>query len=194
VHPSLPVRSVRELIALAKARPGQLSFGSGGSGTTPHLAGELFKTMTGVSMVHVPYKGSPQSTTDLLAGRIEMTFSNAAATLPFIRAGRLRVLGISSAQRDPALPDVPTIAESGVPGFAAEPWFAVFAPAGTPREIVQRLNLEIVRIAALPEVRQHYANLGLNASTNTPEQLAAYVTAETAKWAKVIKAVGASAD
>ncbi|MGH8619238.1 MAG: Bug family tripartite tricarboxylate transporter substrate binding protein [Burkholderiales bacterium] len=194
VHPSLPVRSVRELIALAKARRGQLSFGSGGSGTTPHLAGELFNTMAGVSMVHVPYKGSPQSTADLLAGRIEMTFSNAAATLPFIRAGRLRVIGISSALRDPALPEVPTIAESGVPGFAAEPWFAVFAPAGTPRDVVQKLNTEIVRIVALPEVRQHYANLGLIASTGTPEQLAATVAAETAKWAKVIKAVGAKVD
>ena len=194
VHPSLPARSVKELIALAKSRPGELTFGSGGSGTTPHLAGELFKTMTGVRMVHVPYKGSPQTIVDLLAGRTEMSFANAASSLPFIRAGRLRALGVTSPQRDPSLPDIPTIAESGIRGFSAEPWFAVFAPAGTPRDVVQKLNAELVRIINLPDIREQYANRGLAASTTSPEKLAAYAASETAKWAKVIKAAGAKVD
>jgi tripartite-type tricarboxylate transporter receptor subunit TctC len=193
MHPSVPVRTVKEVIALAKAQPGKLNFGSAGAGTTPHLAGEMFKYLAGVSMTHVPYKGSPQSAIDLMAGRLDLIFGNGSAVLPHIRTGRMRLIAISAPKRDPALPDVPTIAET-VPGFEMLPWWGLFAPAGTPREVVARLNAEAVRILALPEVKANYLNLGMTAASNTPEQFNAYVQEEIVRWAKIVKASGARAD
>lgn len=193
MHPSVPVRTVKDVIALAKSRPGQLNFGSAGAGTTPHLAGELFKYMTGVSMVHVAYKGSPQSAIDLMAGRLDLIFANGTASLPHIRSGKMRLIAISALKRDPALPDAPAIAET-VPGFEMLPWWGLFAPAGTPREVVSRLNTETVRILALPDIKSAYAHLGMTAVSNTPEQFSAYVQDEIARWAKVVKAAGIRAE
>ena len=193
MHPSVPVRTVKEVIALGKAQPGKLTFGSAGAGTTPHLAGEMFKFLAGVSMTHVAYRGSPQSAIDLMAGRIDLIFANGSAALPHIRTGRMRLIAISAAHRDPAMPDVPTIAET-VPGFEMTPWWGLFAPAGTPREVVTRINTETVRILALPDVKANYANLGLTAASNTPEQFSSYVQEEIVRWAKVVKASGARAD
>jgi tripartite-type tricarboxylate transporter receptor subunit TctC len=193
MHPSVPVRTVKEVIALAKANPGKLNFGSAGAGTTPHLAGEMFKSFTGVSMTHVAYKGSPQSAIDLLAGRLDLIFANGSAALPHIRSGRMRLIAISAAKRDPAMPDVPTIAET-VPGFEMAPWWGLFAPAGTPRDVVTRLNTETARILALPDVQANYANLGLTAISNSPEQFSAFVQEEIVRWAKIVKASGARAD
>jgi tripartite-type tricarboxylate transporter receptor subunit TctC len=193
MHPSVPVRTVKDVIALAKARPGQLNFGSAGAGTTPHLAGEMFKYLTGVSMTHVAYRGSPQSAIDLMAGRLDLIFANGSASLPHIRSGRMRLIAISAARRDPAMPKVPTIAET-VPGFEMTPWWGLFAPAGTPRDVVTRLNTETVRILALPDVKANFANLGMTAASSTPEQFSAYVQEEIVRWAKVVKASGARAD
>ena len=193
MHPSVPVRTVKEVIALAKAQPGKLNFGSAGAGTTPHLAGEMFKHLTGVSMTHVAYKGSPQSAIDLMAGRLDLIFATGTAALPHIRTGRMRLIAISAPRRDPALPDVPTIGET-VAGFEMLPWWGLFAPAGTPRDVVARLNTETVRILALPDVKANYANLGMNAVSNTPEQFNAYVLEEIVRWAKIVKATGARAD
>lgn len=193
MHPSVPVRTVKEVIALAKSKPGQLTFGSAGAGTTPHLAGELFKYMTGVSMIHVAYKGSPQSAIDLMAGRLDLIFANGTAALPHIRTGKMRLIAISAPKRDPALPDVPAIAET-VAGFEMLPWWGLFAPAATPREVVARLNSESVRILALPDVKGGYAHLGMTAVSNTPEQFNTYLQEEITRWAKVVKASGARAD
>jgi len=193
MHPSVPVRTVKEVIALARAQPGKLNFGSAGAGTTPHLSGEMFKYLTGVSMTHVAYKGSPQSAIDLMAGRLDLIFANGSAALPHIRSGRMRLIAISAPRRDPVLPDVPTIAET-VPGFEMSPWWGLFAAAGTPRDVVARLHGEVSRILALPEIKTHYANLGMNAVSNTPEQFSAYVHEEIARWAKIVKATGAKAD
>lgn len=193
MHPSVPVRTVKEVIALAKAQPGKLNFGSAGAGTTPHLAGEMFKHLAGVSMIHVAYKGSPQSAIDLMAGRLDLIFANGTAALPHIRSGKMRLIAISAPKRDPAMPEVPAIAET-VPGFEMLPWWGLFAPAGTPREVVARLNAESVRILALPEIKSHYANLGMTAASNTPEQFNAYVQEEIVRWAKIVKASGARAD
>jgi tripartite-type tricarboxylate transporter receptor subunit TctC len=193
MHPSVPVRTVKDVIALAKARPGELNFGSAGAGTTPHLAGEMFKYLTGVSMTHIAYKGSPQSAIDLMAGRLDLIFANGTAALPQIRAGRMRLIAISAARRDPGMPEVPTIAET-VPGFEITPWWGLFAPAGTPREVVARLNAETARILALPDVKAGFANLGLIAASSSPEQFGAYVQEEIVRWAKVVKASGARAD
>ena len=193
MHPSVPVRTVKEVIALAKAQPGKLNYGSAGAGTTPHLAGEMFKHLTGVSMTHVAYKGSPQSAIDLMAGRLDLIFANGTAAIPHIRSGRMRLIAISAARRDLALPDAPTIAET-VPGFEMSPWWGLFAPAGTPREVVARLNTETVRILALADVKANYANLGMTAISNTPEQFNAYILEEIVRWAKIVKATGARAD
>ncbi len=190
MHPSVPVRTVKDVIALAKAQPGKLNFGSAGAGTTPHLAGEMFNHLAGVSMTHVAYKGSPQSAIDLMAGRLDLIFANGTAALPHIRSGRMRLIAISAARRDPVLPDVPTIGET-LAGFELSPWWGLFAPAGTPREVVARLNTETVRILALPDVKANYANLGMNAISNTPEQFSAYILEEIVRWAKIVKATGA---
>lgn len=194
VHPSVPVKSVKELVALARAKPGQLNYGSGGSGGSPHLAAELFKSMTGVSMTHVPYKGSPQYTVDLVAGRIDLIFAGVVAVLPHVKTGRLRLLAISADTRDRSMPDVPTISEAGVPGYDVKPWYGLFASAGTPQATIDKLHAEVVRILALPEVKAHYANAGLTATSNSPAEFGTYVKHEFDKWAKVVKASGMRAD
>lgn len=194
VHPSVAAKSVKELIALAKAKPGQLNYASAGTGTSPHLTFELFKSMAGVDLVHVPYKGTGPAITDLIGGQVQTMITGVVALYPHIKAGKLRALGATSAKRVAALPDVPTIAESGVPGFDVASWFGVFAPAGTPKPIVARLNAEIVKILAVPELRRKLAGQGADPATNTPEQFAAYVKSELARWSKVVKDTGARAD
>jgi len=194
VHPSVPARTVKEFIALAKSRPGQINFASSGSGTTLHMSGELFKMMTGVDIVHVPYKGSAQALTDLMAGHVSVMWDNLPASMPFIKAGRLRSIAITSAQRYPGLPDLPTVAESGVPGYEASAWFGVVAPSATPHAIVVRLNTEINRAVNLPDMKERFAQQGALPATGSPEDFAGWIRAEIAKWGKVVKASGARVD
>ena len=192
VNNTVPAKTVKELIDLAKKTP--LSFGSSGSGTSIHLSGELFNTMAGVKMQHIPYKGRAQAVPDLLGGRITMIFDNMPSALPLVKAGEVRAIAVTSANRSPAAPNVPTIAESGLPGFEATSWFALYAPAGLPREVQARINAETLRVMALPDVREKLAALGLEVATGTPEALMSFTQAETAKWAKVVKESGAKAD
>ena len=190
VHPSLRVKSVREFIAFAKARPGQLYYASTGNGSTPHLAMETFKSEAGIKVVHVPYRGTPQAVIDILAGQVQAMFGNTLSVLPQVRTGRLRALAISSAKRSAAAPDLPTVAESGLPGYEAATWFALFAPAGTAREIINRVNGEIVRIIATAEMKARIIDQGADPATGPPEQLRAFVKSEVAKWGGVVRAVG----
>jgi tripartite-type tricarboxylate transporter receptor subunit TctC len=194
VNPSLPINSVQELIAYAKANPGKLNFASSGSGTSIHLSGELFKVMAGVEMTHVPYKGSSPALQDLIGGRVQLMFDNLPPSLPQIKAGKLRALAVTSATRAPALPDVPTISESGLPGFEASSWFGILAPAGTPPAIIAKINGEVVKWLASPEGKEKLAAIGANAAGGSPEDFARHIQAETAKWAKVVKASGAKVD
>ena len=194
VTPSLPVNTVADLIKLAKEKPGQINFASSGSGTSIHLSGELFKTMAGVDMVHVPYKGSAPALVDLVGGQVQVMFDNLPSSLQQIKAGKLRAVAVTSAQRAPALPDVPTIAESGLPGFEATSWFGVLAPAGTPPEIITRLNTEIDKWLQTPEAKEKLLAQGAAAAGGSPEDFAIYIRSETDKWAKVIKASGAKVD
>jgi tripartite-type tricarboxylate transporter receptor subunit TctC len=194
VHPSVPANTVQELIAYGKANPGKLNFASSGSGTSIHLAGELFKVSTGLQMQHVPYKGSAPALTDLMGGQVQLMFDNLPSALPHIKAGKLRALAVTSAARAPALPDVPTVAESGLPGFEATSWFGILAPAGTPPEVVAKLNGELARWIATPEAKEKMLAQGANAAGGTPEDFANHIAAETAKWAKVVKASGAKVD
>ena len=194
VHPSVEAKSVKELIALAKARPGKLTFASAGIGAPPHLSGELLKTMAGIDIVHVPYKGTGPALADLVGGQVTMMFSDALAAAPQIKAGKLRGLAVSSSRRFPLVPDLPTVAESGVPGFSAVGWTGLLAPAGTPRPIIQKLNAEIVRVLSLPDVKEKLAGDGSEFGKNTPEDFSKFIKEEIAKWGKVIKASGARAD
>jgi len=194
VHPSVPVKTVKELIALAKAKPGELSFGSPGNGTPQHLAGELFNTMTGVKMVHVPYKGAVPALIDLLGGRLSMIFSSMPPALPHLQSGKLRALGVTSSARSPAAPDVPTIAQSGLKGYEVINWYGVLVPAKTPKEIVGKLNGEVVGIMNLPAVKERLAAQGAETYTSTPEKFAEMIKSETEKWAKVVKFSGAQLD
>ena len=194
VNPSLPVHSVQELIAYAKANPGKLNFASSGSGTSIHLSGELFKVMTGVQMTHVPYKGSAPALQDLIGGQVQLMFDNLPPSLPQIKSGKLRALAVTSATRSPALPDTPTIAESGLPGFEASSWFGVLAPAGTPPAIIAKLNTEIAKWLTSPEAKEKMLTLGANIGGGSPEDFAKHIAAETAKWQKVVKASGAKVD
>ena len=194
VNPSLPVNSVQELIAYAKANPGKLNFASSGSGTSIHLSGELFKVMAGVQMTHIPYKGSAPALQDLIGGQVQLMFDNLPPSLPQIKAGKLRALAVTSATRSPALPDTPTIAESGLPGYEASSWFGVLAPAGTPPAIIAKLNAEIGAWLATPEAKEKMLALGANAAGGTPEDFAKHIAAETAKWQKVVKESGAKVD
>ncbi len=191
---STPAASVGDLIAAAKAKPGVLSFASAGNGTAMHLSGELFKLMTGVDMAHIPYKGSGPATTDLVAGQVPVGFVDLSSALPQIRAGRIKGLGVASGKRTLTAPDIPTIAESGVPGYDAVGWFGVVAPARTPGDVIARLNAEIVRIMALPEVRERALAVGAEPSTSTPEAFAAFIAAEIPKWERVVRASGARAN
>ena len=194
VHPSIPVRSVKELIALAKKRPGDLSYSSAGSGSQPHLTAELFKTMTGVDLLHVPYKGAAQQLTDLVAGHVALTFATAPSAVPFIKGGQMRAIGVSSGKRASALPDVPTIAEAGVPGYEAVGWNGMVAPANLPAPVLEKVNATVVKAFNLPEVRNRMISLAAEPVTTTPAQFGAYIKAEIAKWAKVVKASGARLD
>ena len=188
INPQLPVKNVRELIAFAKAKPGYLNAGSSGVGTPNHFGTELLKWLAGVDIVHVPYKGGAPALTDLLGGQIQMAFSSVPAVLPHIKAGRLVALGVGSAKRSPALPNIPTIAEAGVPGYEYTTWYGVFAPAKTPRTLITRLNAEIVKAMETPDIKDRFTALGGDPDPGTPEELRAYMANESAKWAKIIKA------
>ncbi len=194
VNPAVPVNSVGDLINLAKAKPGSINFASSGSGTSIHLSGELFKTMAGVDMTHVPYKGSSPALTDLMGGQVQVMFDNLPSSLPQIKAGKLRAVAVTSVKRAPALPDVPTIAESGLPGFEASSWFGILGPAGTPANVVSRINAEVNKWLQSPEAREHLLAQGAESAGGTPERFAAHIRAETDKWAKVVKASGAKVD
>jgi tripartite-type tricarboxylate transporter receptor subunit TctC len=187
VHPSVPVRSVKELIALGKAKPGAINFGSGGLGTTPHMAGELFSLQAGIKMVHVAYRGEAPAINDLLGGQLDLIFANLSAVIGNVKAGSLRALAVTSAQRAASAPEIPTIAEVALPGFEAATWFALVAPAGTPRHIVLRLNSEVTRLVGQAEVQQRFADLGMTVDATAPEALDGYIKTEIAKWSKVIK-------
>ena len=190
VHPSVPAQSLKDFIALAKAKPGTLHFGSGGVGTTPHMAGELLALNAGIKITHVAYRGEAPAINDLLGGQIPFMFSNMSAIVGNVKAGTVRPLAVTSAQRAPTTPEIPTVAEAALPGFEAATWFALMTPAGTPREIVQRLNTEMKRIIAQPDVKQRFAELGMTSEDSTPEALDRYIKAEIAKWAKVIQDAG----
>ena len=192
VNPSLPVHSIKELIALAKEKNGTMNFASGGVGTTPHMAGELFAFTAGVKMVHVAYRGEAPAINDLLGGQIPFMFANLSAVVGNVQAGKLRAIAITSAKRSATSPEIPTVSESGLPGFDAATWFALVAPAGTPRDIVARLNAQVQKIVAMPDVRQRFAALGMTAEEHhrTPDELNAYIKSEIAKWAKVIQDAG----
>ena len=190
---SLPVKNVAELVAYMKANPNKLSFGSPGIGTSVHVSGELFKSMTGTTMQHVPYKGRQFAIPDLVGGQIQVMFDNMPSALPMAKEGKIRALAQTTATRSPAAPDVPTVAET-VPGFEATTWFAVFAPAGTPRDIVMKVNAEMQRVFNLPDVQDKMKTLGLQPWISSPEELAKYQAAEIVKWAKVVKDSGAKAD
>jgi tripartite-type tricarboxylate transporter receptor subunit TctC len=192
VHPSLPVKSVQQLIEYAKANPGKLSFASTGNGGSSHLAGELFKSMAGVDMVHVPYKGSAPAHTDVLGGRVPVMFDS--AMLPHIKAGKVRALAVTTLKRSPAAPELPTLAESGLPGYEAVAWFGVLAPAGVPKQIVNKLSSEIVRIVHMPDVQQRFDSLAAEPIGNTPDEFATYIKEDIEKWAKVIKAANIRLD
>lgn len=194
VHPSVPAKNVKEFIEFAKKKPGEINFASSGSGSSIHMSGELFKMMTGVDMMHVPYKGSAPAVTDLLGGRVQAMFDNAPSALPNVQNGRLRALAITGAKRSEALPDLPTMIEAGLPGYEVNSWFALVAPATTPREIVARLNEEVNKALRNPDVRASLAKLGADPSGSTPEQLRSFISSETARWAKVVKTSGAKVD
>ena len=189
VHPSLPVKSVKELIALAKAHPGQLSFG-GASGGTPHMFGELFKTLAQIDLLFVPYKGEGPAITDAMGGQISMVFSNLPTVLPLAQGGKLRPLGVSSAQRVSGAPEIPTVAESGLPDYIANSWFGLYAPAATPREIVTKINTDATSALNVPEVKDRLAAQGMYVVANTPEQFAAFLKTEIPRWAKVVRDSG----
>lgn len=194
VHPSIPVHSVKDLIALAKARPGELSYASAGMGNSTHLAGELFGMLAGVRMVHIPYKGSGPAMADTLGGQTAATFDSMQASIPHIKTNRLRPLAITAARRSPAIPDLPTIAEAGVPGAEAGTWYGMLAPASTPRAIVVKLNAEVIRALALPDVRERLAAVGVDPIGNTPEQFAEEIKSDIVKWGKTIRVANVRAD
>jgi tripartite-type tricarboxylate transporter receptor subunit TctC len=193
VHPSLPCRSVKELIALLKAHPGELNYASSGNGSTPHLATELFKLMTGTRMTHVPYKGGGPATIAVVAGQVPVYIMSPVQASPHLKSGRLRGLAVTSAMRDPAFPNLPTIAEAGVPGYSMVNWYGLLVPAGTPRSTINRLQFEVGRILRLPEISERLAAEGATVVGSTPEQFAAFLKDETAKYARIVKAAGMTA-
>jgi tripartite-type tricarboxylate transporter receptor subunit TctC len=194
VNPSVPARTVREFIAYARANPGKLNFGSGSTGSAGHLAGELFKSLAGVEMTHVPYKGAAPAMQDLIGGRIQLMFDNLASSLGQIRAGKVRALAVTTAKRSLLAPDLPTIAESGLPGFDISTWFGLFAPAATPREVLERLHAEFTRALAAPDVRERMLALGAEPVGSRPDEFAAYIRSEAQKYARLVNASGAKAD
>ena len=186
-HPSLPAKNVKELIALAKAGPGQINYSSSGPGGAPHLGGELLKSMAGIDLAHIPYKGSGPSFTDLLGGQVSLTFDSLLQSLPYIKAGRLKALAVLGSKRSALLPQTPTVAESGVPGYELTNWFGLVVPSATPRELVTRLYADVSKVLQQTDVRDRIQGMGADVIGSTPEQFAAFMRAETAKWAKVVK-------
>jgi tripartite-type tricarboxylate transporter receptor subunit TctC len=194
VNPALPVKNVKELIAYAKANPGKLSFASAGSGSTQHVSGELFKTMAGINMLHVPYKGSAPALLSTLSNETSMIFNSTPTTLPHVKGGKLRALAVTGSKRSAEAPTVPTVAESGVPKYEVLGWYGVVAPAGTPKDIVNKLNAELVAVTSIPEIRARFQVLGIESASGTPKQFEDYIKTEVVKWAKVVKESGAKAD
>ena len=193
-NPSLPARDVKELIALAKSKPGELAFASSGPGQSTHLAAELFDTMAGIKMTHVPYKGSAPALTDVMGGQVALFFDTMLSAMPHVRAGKLKALAVTSATRSPAAPDIPTVAESGLPGYEAIAWNGILAPAGTPKEVVAKLNAELKKALELPEIKERFAAQGFAAAWSPPDKYAAFLDAEVDKWAKVVQVSGATVD
>ena len=191
VNPQVPVHSVADLIALAKKSPGKLNYASSGAGAAAHLAGELFKTMAGVDLVHVPYKGAQPALTDVIAGQVQVMFATSASVIPFIHAGKLRALAVTTARRSPSVPDLPTVSEAGVPGFEAITWHGVVVPAATPAPLVERLNRDIVAALAQADLRERLAALGAEVRAGTPREFADYIASEIPKWSKVVRDSGA---
>jgi tripartite-type tricarboxylate transporter receptor subunit TctC len=194
VHPSLPARSVKELVALARARPGQIAYSSSGNGSGGHLAAELLNSMAGIRMLHVPYKGGGPALVDLIAGQVQVLFATQLASWPHIQGGRIRALAVSTAKRPASIPDLPTVAEAGLPGYDAGVWYGVLAPAGTPREIVARLNAEVVRAQNAPDFRKFLVGNAIDPIGSPPEELGRYIKSELVKWAKVVKDAGVRVD
>ena len=197
VNPGVPAKTVQELLALIRGKPGSINFASSGSGTSIHLSGELFKSLTGAQMTHVPYKGSAPAVTDLIGGQVQIMFDNLPSALPHIKAGKLRALAVTSSKRAPVLPDLPTIAESGVPAlapFEASSWFGLLAPAGTPRDVITRVNAEVSKALQAPDMKEKLLAQGAEAVGNSPEFFAEHIRNETAKWARVVKESGAKVE
>jgi tripartite-type tricarboxylate transporter receptor subunit TctC len=194
VHPSVPAKNVQELIALAKAKPGSITYGSAGSGTSHHMAAELFKSMAQVDLQHIPYKGGGPMMNDLIGGQVNVAFETAASATPQIKAGKVKPLAITTAKRSPALPEVPTVAESGLSGYEVLTWYGLLAPAGTPKEIISRLHSEVAKILQTPDIKERLAGISSEPGGNTPEEFAKVIRQETVKWAKVVKDSGATVD
>ena len=194
VHPSVPAKSVKELMAVAKARPGQLDFASSGSGSSAHLAGELFSNMAGIKMTHVPYKGGGPAVIALLGGQVSVGFATTPSVIQHVKSGKLRGLAVTGAQRSPSAPELPTVSESGLPGFEVVGWYGLLAPSGTSREIVSRLHAESVKLLKLPDVKERLDASGFEPIGTTPDQFGAYMRSEVEKWAKVVKVAGIRAD
>ena len=194
VNPKLPIRTVADYVRFAAESPDGITFASSGSGSSIHLSGEMFKMVSRGNMLHVPYKGSAPAVTDLLGGQVQSMFDNTPSSMPHVQAGRLRAIAITSARRSPLLPDVPTIAESGYPGFDVQSWFGIAAPAGTPKAVVERLNLELNKALALPDVRKRFDDLAATPDPGTPEQFRTFIASETRRWREVVKASGAKAE
>ncbi|MGZ5083363.1 MAG: tripartite tricarboxylate transporter substrate binding protein [Usitatibacter sp.] len=194
VNPSLPVKTVAELVAMAKAKPDSLSYASTGNGSSNHISMELFKSLAGVKIVHIPYKGSAPAVTDLLGGQVHVMFDNAPNVLPQVKAGRLRALAQTGASRSAVAPDIPTVAEAGVPGYELTVWFGLVAPAGTPREVVGKLNAEVLKILAMPDVRERFLAQGVEPLGSTPEEFRDHIRAQMAKWGKVVRDAGVQAE
>ncbi|HWI14875.1 MAG TPA: tripartite tricarboxylate transporter substrate-binding protein, partial [Burkholderiales bacterium] len=194
VHPSLPVRTVKDLVALARSKKGELTYASAGAGTGTHLAAEMFKLMAGVDLVHVPYKGGGALISDLLGGQVPLTFATLPSVMPYIKAERLRPIALTTLERWPGLPDVPTMAQSGYKDFEISTWIGLLAPGGTPKDVVAKLNAETVRIVKLPEVRRRFEDLGIQEVADTPEHFAGYIRSELEKYARVARQSGARVD
>jgi tripartite-type tricarboxylate transporter receptor subunit TctC len=194
VHPSLPVKTVKDLIAFTKARPNEILFSSSGNGSGQHLSMELINRMAGVQLVHVPYKGTAPSIVDLVGGRVSVTVASAISTMPNVRSGRLRALAVASAKRSPSVPDLPTIAEAAIPGFAVDQWYGLFAPAGTPRDVVLKLHGEIAKTVAQPDAKERLLAMGLDPVGSSPDDFTAYLKVETAKWGKLVREAGIRAN
>jgi tripartite-type tricarboxylate transporter receptor subunit TctC len=194
VHPGVPARTVQELVALARAKPGELNFGTGGNGTSNHLAGELLRIMTGINVVHVPYKGVPQALNDALAGRMQFAFSSPMSVLPHVKQGRLRLLAVTTPQRSRALPDVPTVAESGVPGYDFTAWMGVLAPKGTPHDVVRKFQQAVATAVFIPDLEQRLAADAAEPAASTPGEFAAFLKTDIARWTRVVREANIQAD